>query len=58
MTLLQARTTKLVLSGVLFLSAVLFLVPSGFANTVPEGVNLVQNPSFEHLPLGGFNHSG
>jgi hypothetical protein len=49
MTLLQARTTKVVLSGALFLSALLFLVPSGFANVIP-----VDNPSFE--TLGNAHH--
>ena len=44
MTLLQARTTKVVLFGVLFLSGVLFLVPRGFANVVH-----VDNPSFQKL---------
>ena len=50
MTLLQARTTKIVLSGALFLFGLLFLAPSDFANVTPIHVN---NPSFETLPSGG-----
>jgi hypothetical protein len=58
MTLLQARTVKVVFSAVLFLSAVLLMVPCGFANVVPVndpsfGPITVINPSFEENYVPG-----
>ena len=51
MTLLQARTTKVLVSGVLV------FVACGFADIIPAtdplGPITVMNPSFETLPLGG-----
>ena len=50
MTLLQARTTKVVLSKALFLSGVLSLVPCGFAADITLG-----NPSFQIPPVVGIH---